>query len=52
MATPLRPPYELRFGAFELDAANGELRKSGVALKSIRNPSESSYCSQNAPVKS
>src|SRR5271170_4080768 len=33
MATPARPPVVIRFGAFELDAVAGELRKTGVLLK-------------------
>jgi len=33
MASPAHPPSIIRFGLFELDAANGELRKAGVSLK-------------------
>jgi TolB-like protein/Tfp pilus assembly protein PilF len=33
MASPAQPSPMIRFGAFELDAANGELRKGGVSLK-------------------
>ena len=33
MAPPPGTPSVIRFGAFELDAANGELRKAGVSLK-------------------
>jgi DNA-binding winged helix-turn-helix (wHTH) protein len=33
MASPVRLISRLRFGAFELDAASGELRKSGVPIK-------------------
>lgn len=33
MASSSEPARMIRFGAFELDAANGELRKAGVALK-------------------
>ena len=33
MALPAGTPSVIRFGAFELDAANGELRKAGVYLK-------------------
>jgi len=33
MASPVQPSPMIRFGAFELDAANGELRKGGVSLK-------------------
>jgi DNA-binding winged helix-turn-helix (wHTH) protein/tetratricopeptide (TPR) repeat protein len=33
MATPVRHSPVIRFGGFELDAANGELRKAGIPLK-------------------
>src|SRR5271154_1732744 len=33
MVPPAQPSSVIRFGAFELDAANGELRKAGVSLK-------------------
>jgi TolB-like protein/Flp pilus assembly protein TadD len=33
MASPAGASSVIRFGAFELDAANGELRKAGVSLK-------------------
>jgi DNA-binding winged helix-turn-helix (wHTH) protein len=33
MASPVQPSQVIRFGAFELDAANGELRKAGIPLK-------------------
>jgi TolB-like protein len=33
MASQAGSPSVIRFGAFELDAANGELRKAGVSLK-------------------
>jgi TolB-like protein/Tfp pilus assembly protein PilF len=33
MASPTGASSVIRFGAFELDAANGELRKAGVSLK-------------------
>jgi TolB-like protein len=33
MASPAQPSPVIRFGAFELDAANGELRKGGVSIK-------------------
>ncbi len=33
MASPARPPVVIRFGEFELNAANGELRKAGLPLK-------------------
>jgi TolB-like protein/DNA-binding winged helix-turn-helix (wHTH) protein/Flp pilus assembly protein TadD len=33
MALPAQPPPVMRFGTFELDAANGELRQDGVSLK-------------------
>jgi DNA-binding winged helix-turn-helix (wHTH) protein/tetratricopeptide (TPR) repeat protein len=33
MNSPPRPPVVIRFGVFELDAATGELRRSGVVLK-------------------
>jgi DNA-binding winged helix-turn-helix (wHTH) protein len=33
MALPAQPSRVIRFGAFELDAAKGELRKAGVSLK-------------------
>ena len=33
MASPAQPSRVIRFGAFELDAVNGELRKVGVSLK-------------------
>jgi eukaryotic-like serine/threonine-protein kinase len=33
MATPAHPPSSHRFGLFELDLSNRELRKSGVPLK-------------------
>jgi Tol biopolymer transport system component/DNA-binding winged helix-turn-helix (wHTH) protein len=33
MASPAYPPSVICFGQFELDAANGELRKAGVSLK-------------------
>jgi DNA-binding winged helix-turn-helix (wHTH) protein/tetratricopeptide (TPR) repeat protein len=33
MASPAGTPSVIRFGAFELDAVNGELRKAGVTLK-------------------
>src|SRR5215470_13672076 len=33
MASPAQPFRLIRFGAFELDAVNGELRKGGVSLK-------------------
>ena len=33
MGSSDRTPSVIRFGAFELDAANGELRKAGVSLK-------------------
>jgi DNA-binding winged helix-turn-helix (wHTH) protein len=33
MALPAQPSRVVRFGAFELDAAKGELRKAGVPLK-------------------
>lgn len=33
MATPAHPRPSFRFGEFELDAANGELRKAGISLK-------------------
>jgi TolB-like protein/DNA-binding winged helix-turn-helix (wHTH) protein/Tfp pilus assembly protein PilF len=38
MALPTQPPPVIRFGAFELDAANGELRKGGVSLKIHSQP--------------
>lgn len=33
VASPAGQPSVIRFGAFELDAANGELRKGGLSLK-------------------
>jgi TolB-like protein/Tfp pilus assembly protein PilF len=33
MVSPAGTPSVIRFGAFELDAVNGELRKAGVSLK-------------------
>ena len=33
MASPVRLISRFRFGAFELDAASGELRKSGIPIK-------------------
>jgi Tol biopolymer transport system component/DNA-binding winged helix-turn-helix (wHTH) protein len=33
MASPAYPPPVIRFGLFELDAGNGELRKAGVPVK-------------------
>jgi len=33
MASPPHPPSVIRFGAFELSAASGELRKAGLPLK-------------------
>ncbi len=33
MASPARPAAAIRFGEFELNAATGELRKSGIPLK-------------------
>ncbi len=33
MASPAHPPSVICFGSFELDAANGELRKAGISLK-------------------
>src|SRR6476646_8469014 len=33
MASPAGASSVIRFGPFELDAANGELRKAGVSLK-------------------
>jgi DNA-binding winged helix-turn-helix (wHTH) protein len=33
MVSPAQPSPVIRFDAFELDAANGELRKAGVLLK-------------------
>ena len=33
MASSARPSSILRFGSFELDATNGELRKAGIPLK-------------------
>jgi DNA-binding winged helix-turn-helix (wHTH) protein/tetratricopeptide (TPR) repeat protein len=33
MASPASVPSVIHFGAFELDAANGELRKAGISLK-------------------
>ena len=33
MATPAHPPSVLCFGQFQLDGANGELRKAGISLK-------------------
>lgn len=33
MASPAHPPSVICFGPFELDAANGELRKAGISLK-------------------
>jgi DNA-binding winged helix-turn-helix (wHTH) protein/tetratricopeptide (TPR) repeat protein len=33
MVSPAPIPSVIRFGAFELDAASGELRKSGISLK-------------------
>jgi Tol biopolymer transport system component/DNA-binding winged helix-turn-helix (wHTH) protein len=33
MATPIHYPSLIRFGAFEMDVAKGELRKRGIALK-------------------
>jgi TolB-like protein/Flp pilus assembly protein TadD len=33
MTSPAQPSPVIRFGAFELDATNGELRKAGVSLK-------------------
>ena len=33
MASPAQPFSVLRFGSFELDPENGELRKAGVSLK-------------------
>lgn len=38
MASPAQPSPVIRFGAFELDAANGELRKGGVLLKMHPQP--------------
>src|SRR5580700_2286958 len=33
MSSPAPVPTKIRFDAFELDAASGELRKSGILLK-------------------
>jgi DNA-binding winged helix-turn-helix (wHTH) protein len=33
VASPASPSRVIRFDAFELDAANGELRKAGISLK-------------------
>jgi DNA-binding winged helix-turn-helix (wHTH) protein len=33
MASPAPAPTRIRFDAFELDAASGELRKAGILLK-------------------
>jgi DNA-binding winged helix-turn-helix (wHTH) protein/dipeptidyl aminopeptidase/acylaminoacyl peptidase len=33
MASPAHPPSVLCFGQFQLDGANGELRKAGISLK-------------------
>ena len=38
MASPAHPPSVICFGQFELDAANGELRKAGVSLKMHPQP--------------
>jgi eukaryotic-like serine/threonine-protein kinase len=38
MALPAQPSRLIRFGAFELDAVNGELRKAGVSLKMHPQP--------------
>jgi len=38
MASPAQPFRLIRFGAFELDAVNGELRKGGVSLKILPQP--------------
>ena len=38
MASPAHPPSLFCFGQFELDAANGELRKAGVSLKIYPQP--------------
>ncbi len=38
MALPPQPSRLIRFGVFELDAANGELRKAGVPLKMHPQP--------------
>lgn len=38
MASPAHPPWVIRFGAFELDAACGTLRKGGVLVKMHPQP--------------
>src|ERR1700745_57080 len=38
MASPAHPPSVVCFGQFELDAAGGELRKSGIPLKMHPQP--------------
>jgi TolB-like protein len=38
MASPAQPSPVIRFGTFELDAANGELRKAGVSRKMHPQP--------------
>ena len=38
MALPAQPSRLIRFGAFELDAVNGELRKAGVSLRMHPQP--------------
>ena len=38
MALPAKPSRLIHFGAFELDAVNGELRKAGVSLKMHPQP--------------
>lgn len=38
MSSPAHPPSAIRFGAFELDAACGTLRKSGILVKMHPQP--------------
>jgi DNA-binding winged helix-turn-helix (wHTH) protein len=40
MASPVRVISTFRFGAFELNAANGELRKAGVPIKLRLQPAQ------------
>lgn len=47
MVSPTASSRVIRFDAFELDAANGELRKAGISLKIHPQPLQSSNCLQN-----
>ncbi len=49
MASPAHSPSVICFGSFELDAANGELRKAGISLKYIHSLFAYSCCLRKNP---